>query len=145
MPNLKKPRPKCRCASCPNAVKRPTDTFCSLHCQQEHRYEQYIDAWLSGRVSGGKSWCQMSAYVRRYLKRTRGERCEICGWAEVNPHTGTIPLHLDHIDGNWANNRPENLRLLCPNHHALTSNYGSRNRGNGRPFVVYKRQPIAGR
>src|SRR3990172_2134416 len=39
-----------------------------------------------------------------------------------------IPLELDHINGNSKNNRLENLRLLCPNCHALTSTYRGKNR-----------------
>jgi len=67
----------------------------------------------------------------------------LCGWAGVNLRMGNSPLHIDHIDGDWRNNRPENLRLLCPNCHALTSSYGALNRGNGRPFYVMK-APLEG-
>ena len=43
--------------------------------------------------------------------------------------TGNDPKELiDHIDGNALNNSEENLRLLCPNCHSLTSTY--RNTGN---------------
>lgn len=38
-----------------------------------------------------------------------------------------IPLELDHIDGNHLNNNLDNLRLLCPNCHALTLNYRGKN------------------
>ncbi len=41
---------------------------------------------------------------------------------------GAIPLELDHIDGCPTNNRFDNLRLLCPNCHALTPTYRSRRR-----------------
>lgn len=39
-----------------------------------------------------------------------------------------IPLELDHIDGNPLNNTLLNLRLLCPNCHALTPTYRGKNR-----------------
>ena len=39
---------------------------------------------------------------------------------------------VDHIDGNSDNNSEENLRLICPNCHSLTSTYRGANRGHGR-------------
>ena len=35
----------------------------------------------------------------------------------------SIPLQLDHINGNNDDNSLENLRLLCPNCHAQTPQY----------------------
>lgn len=43
-----------------------------------------------------------------------------------------IPLELDHVDGDKTNNLLENLRLLCPNCHALTPTYRGKNRASMR-------------
>jgi hypothetical protein len=38
-----------------------------------------------------------------------------------------IPIELEHIDGNHANNNLDNLTLLCPNCHAQTPTYRGKN------------------
>lgn len=40
----------------------------------------------------------------------------------------SIPLELEHINGVNTDNRIENLTLLCPNCHALTSTYRGKNK-----------------
>ena len=47
--------------------------------------------------------------------------CESCGESEWLKQP--IPLELHHINGNNSDNRLENLRLLCPNCHAMTDSY----------------------
>ena len=58
------------------------------------------------------------------LKKKQCEVCELTEWLG-NP----IPLELDHIDGNKHNNNLSNLRILCPNCHALTPTYRTKNIG----------------
>ncbi|MFG2945502.1 HNH endonuclease signature motif containing protein [Streptomyces adustus] len=57
------------------------------------------------------------------------ERCALCG-IEARWQGHTLPLEVDHIDGNWRDNRIGNLRLLCPNCHSTTDSF--RGRGKGR-------------
>jgi hypothetical protein len=70
---------------------------------------------------------------RRHVRRRLAQegifplRCQQCGrarWGEQR-----IPLELDHADGDRRNNRIDNLRLVCPNCHALTLTYRGRNIG----------------
>jgi hypothetical protein len=55
------------------------------------------------------------------------ERCALCG-TEAVWRGRPLPLEADHIDGDWRNNRIENLRILCPNCHSTTDSY----RGRGK-------------
>lgn len=65
---------------------------------------------------------------RRLIEeKVREHRCEGCGLDEWR--AGPIPLELDHVNGDRSDNRLENLRLLCPNCHALTPTYRGRNIG----------------
>jgi len=75
----------------------------------------------------------ISGHIRRYLFEKKDHKCEKCGWSEVNIFTENIPLQINHIDGDYKNNKEENLELVCPNCHSLTEFHGSRNKGRGRP------------
>ena len=118
------------CQNCGKEIKSK-NKYCSQKCASEFRYNDYINKWKSGTVSGIRGY-GISNRVRRYLFEKYDNQCTKCGWSEINPVTGKIPLEVHHIDGNYLHNTEDNLTLLCPNCHALTPTYKATNRGNGR-------------
>jgi hypothetical protein len=99
----------------------------------EKRYTRYIERWKQGLETGMRGRTATSSHIRRYLFEKYNQSCKKCRWNKVHPVTQRVPLEINHIDGDFTNNKEENLELLCPNCHSLTSNYRSLNNGQGRP------------
>jgi hypothetical protein len=123
------------CVNCQSPISYPKIKYCSINCQMQYQYEQKIKDWLNGKWNG-VAHGGTSGYIKRYLLKKYNNKCSKCGWCEVNPHTGNIPLEVEHIDGDAFNNEPDNLTILCPNCHSLTKTYRGANKGNGRRKYV---------
>ena len=68
---------------------------------------------------------------KRLIKEgLKGNSCESCGiktWKFYGDEF-SVPLQLDHIDGNKLNNDLSNLRMLCANCHSLTPTFCGKNK-----------------
>lgn len=120
-----------KCQNCGKVISKRSK-YCSNKCQKEFQYKKYIENWKNGKVDGKRGEYQISSYIKTYLFKKYNNKCARCGWSEKNPYTDTIPLEIEHIDGNYLNNKEENLILLCPNCHSLTSTYKGANLNYGR-------------
>lgn len=99
------------------------------------RLKLNCDHWTGQAWNKGEQLKDWSDYTKvssakPHLIKKRGHQCERCGLTEWQGET--IPLETDHLNGNRTDNREENLRLNCPNCHALTPNW------RGRKNLGYK-------
>lgn len=82
-------------------------------------------------VEGGtaQSYKLKLRLLREGILEAKCSACYLSTWnSELSNNLDvSIPLELDHINGIRNDNRLSNLRLLCPNCHALTDTYRAKN------------------
>lgn len=103
--------------------------YCNIRCQINYQNKERVHQWLEE----GKDWLtQVPQWAKKYLAEINGYSCSMCGISEWN--NKKIVLECDHIDGNYKNNKKDNLRLICPNCHSQTDTYKAKNKGKGRQY-----------
>lgn len=115
-----------KCINCGkehSICRNSKNKYCSIKCQADHKYKEYIKRWKEGKESGLCGEYGLSKYIRRYLLEKVNYKCEKCGWGEKNPYTGNYVLEIHHKDGNYKNNSEDNLEVLCLNCHGMTKHY----------------------
>lgn len=112
MPRTAKPTPQKSCEICGITLTRKRFNgvledysafirrkFCSLSCS-------------NSRSKGGKSETRMRVAAQKLI----GESCECCG--------SSMNLHAHHVNGDWSDNRVENIQTLCEScHHSWHSRH----------------------
>jgi hypothetical protein len=118
----------CNCLNCGLQLNNSSKLYCNQNC-----FHDFYKKKITNLINDGDTSLNSRNY-KKYLIEKYGNKCMECGWGEKNPKSNTIPIELEHIDGNSDNNNLDNLKLLCPNCHSLTPTYKGANRGNGRYY-----------
>lgn len=79
------------------------------------------DLLVENRTQTSRTHLKMRL-IREGLLQEQCYECGLIEWRGIK-----LSLHLDHINGKAKDNRIENLRLLCPNCHSLTTTYAGKN------------------
>lgn len=127
------------CQECGKIFKsrNPNRKFCSNECCAKHRGKETIDKWIKGEYFLDSN-SRLPKYIRLFLYEKAHYKCEECGFEGYNKKTNNTILQIHHIDGNCGNNSSENLKVLCPNCHAMTENYMALNKGKSARSKRYK-------
>ena len=105
--------------------------YCSITCCNILRSEQSYKDWISDKVN-----ITRNTTLKKYLVKYYGHICSVCTNSLWNGKP--IALEVEHRDGNSSHNNFNNLCLICPNCHAQTDTYKSKNIGNGRHFRMQR-------
>lgn len=120
-----------KCLNCGKELINVQTKYCSASCQQAYQSYQKILEWKAGTFNGMSGKYGLSKIIRKYMLEKANYKCELCSWGKENLYTGKIPLEIHHINGDYTDNSEQNLQVLCPNCHSLTSTYKALNK-NGR-------------
>lgn len=129
---------KKKCPHCDTMIQSGSRS-CNTHRWTNGTYSSTrntVSMWLSGEWTGQygpKTPHVVSNIIRAYLYEQCDYSCTKCGFSESHPDDGSPILQINHIDGDATNHSQDNLEVLCPNCHAMTPNYGRRNKKSTRP------------
>ena len=127
-----------KCLNCGKEIilyKSFQGKYCSNKCQHEYEHKQLYQKLINGDESIMRANYSPRNFKNDILKEQDGV-CAICG---CKPEHNGKPLVfiVDHIDGNAANNKRDNLRMICPNCDSQLPTYKSKNKNGAKSYYRY--------
>jgi hypothetical protein len=128
-----------RCVECSTEYvqySQKRSECCSTTCfnihQHKLRYQSFLD--------GGPSVMRVNYNLAKFKPDILSEQDNKCAICNCKPyHNGqSLVFILDHIDGDAANNKRDNLRLVCPNCDSQLPTYKSKNKISSRTYRYNK-------
>ena len=111
--------------------------YCSHECSMKAKHKMAYQKLVEGDSSIMRGNYSPKAF-KDDIMQEQDNRCAICGCEPV--HNGKpLVFIIDHIDGNAANNRRDNLRCVCPNCDSQLDTYKSKNKNGARSYYRYHR------
>ena len=115
-------------------IKYPNkhSNFCSTECYNINKHNEAYQKLIDGDASIMRADYNPRIFKKDIIDEQNG-LCAICN----NPQewNGKVQVFvLDHIDGNAANNKRDNLRCICPNCDSQLDTYKSKNKNGARTY-----------
>ena len=127
------------CVNCGNIIENTYSSkqnkFCSYKCYCEYKHKLKYEQILNGDESIMRANYSPKNFKNDIINE-QGGVCAICGQKQEWNNKPLVFI-LDHIDGNAANNRRDNLRCICPNCDSQLDTYKSKNKNGSRSYYRY--------
>lgn len=112
-----------------------SNKYCCSKCQQEYQHKEKYNLILQGDSSIMRANYNPYAFKKDILSE-QDNKCAICGMSPIWNEKELVFI-IDHIDGNAANNKRDNLRCVCPNCDSQLDTYKSKNKNGARSYYRY--------
>ena len=131
---------KGKCINCGKEYiryKGKSNKYCSIKCQHEHQHNEKYKLLLNGDPLIMRANYNL-AHFKEDIMKEQNNMCAICGMPPYWNNKKLVFI-IDHIDGNAANNKRDNLRCICPNCDSQLDTYKSKNKNGARSYYRYHR------